>query len=196
MGMVDAWQVCDDIDKRMARGDLTSADLFGTRSYLQNNYLYRMVAAANGIYGNSKEEAFYPGYVIDSAGQVLDGSDSRYSLRFAAGELPPVNAFWSLTVYSLSSRSLVPNAINRYLINSAMLPGLKRDADNGITLHIQRETPGEERESNWLPAPNGSFVLVLRLYWPKPEAFGNKWKQPAVTRLEAEAASAEMKKAG
>ena len=93
---------------------MTSGDVFGTREYLKNNYLYRMAAAAIGIYGNSKQEAMYPVYRVDADGQKLDGAN-RYTLHFAPGKLPPVNAFWSLTMYELPESLLVANPINRYL---------------------------------------------------------------------------------
>ena len=88
-------------------------------------------------YGNSKQEAMYPIYAVDANGQKLDAAQNRYTLRFAPGQLPPVNAFWSLTMYELPSRLLVANPLNRYLINSPMLPDLKRDAEGGVTLYIQ-----------------------------------------------------------
>jgi hypothetical protein len=98
--------------------------------------------------------------------------------------LPPVNAFWSLTMYDLPSRLLVANPLNRYLINSPMLPDLKRDPDGGVTLYIQHDSPGKDKESNWLPAPSGPFLMFLRLFWPKPEALDGKWKQPPLQRAE------------
>jgi hypothetical protein len=112
---------------------VTAGDVFGTREYLKNNYLYRMAAAALGIYGNSKQEAMYPAYYVDATRQKLDGAN-RYSLRFAPGQLPPVNAFWSLTMYDEPASLLVANPLNRYLINSPMLPQLKRDAEGGLRL--------------------------------------------------------------
>jgi hypothetical protein len=81
-------------------------------------------------------------------------------------------------MYELPQSLLVANSINRYLINSPMLPNLKRDADGGLTLMIQNESPGKDKEANWLPAPKGPFVMALRLYWPKPAALEGKWKQP------------------
>jgi hypothetical protein len=145
-----------------------------------------MAGAVFGIYGNSKEEAMYPAYFVDAAGQKLDGAANRYTVRFARGQLPPVNAFWSLTMYELPARLLYANALNRYLINSPMLPELKRDADGGLTLVIQHDSPGKDLVSNWLPAPAGPFFLTLRLYWPKREALDGEWKQPplqSATRL-------------
>jgi len=94
--------------------------------------------------------------------------------------LPPVNSFWSLTLYELPSSLLYANPLKRYLINSPMLPGLKSDVDGGLTLHIRHRSPEPERESNWLPAPAGPFWMVLRLYRPKPEALSGAWKQPAL----------------
>jgi Protein of unknown function (DUF1214) len=99
--MADAWKAYEEAENKMHTGELTSADVFGTRAYLKNNYRYRMVGAVDGIYGNSKEEAIYPRYTIDSTGQRVDASKHRYTLRFAPGQLPPVNAFWSLTMYEL-----------------------------------------------------------------------------------------------
>jgi hypothetical protein len=178
-GMADAWKELAAFEKTsIATGKVTSGDLFGTRQYLKNNYLYRFTGAVLGINGNSKQEAMYPIYQTDVTGQKLDGSKQRYTLRFAPDQLPPVHAFWSLTMYELPASLLVANPLNRYLINSPMLPDLKRDADGGLTLYLQRESPGADRESNWLPAPNGPFWAVLRLYWPKEEAINGTWKQP------------------
>jgi hypothetical protein len=136
-----------------------------------------------GIWGNVREEAIYPAYYADSTGQPLDASKNRYAVRFAADRLPPVNAFWSLTMYDLPGRLLVANPLNRYIINSPMLPDLKRDGDGGLTLYVQHESPGKDKESNWLPAPNGPFVVAMRLYWPKPEALDGRWKEPPMQRL-------------
>src|SRR5690606_38886094 len=113
-GMADAWAEFTNLQKqKIDTGKVSSGDMFGTRASLKNNYLYRMAAAVNGIYGNSEQEAMYPVYAIDAAGQKLDGTN-QYSLHFASGQLPPVNAFWSLTMYELPSSLLVANSINRY----------------------------------------------------------------------------------
>jgi hypothetical protein len=177
-GMADAWQAFAELKKRMDAKEVTSGDVFGTREFLKNNYLYRMLAAVVGIYGNSKQEAMYPVYMVDATGEKLDASRNRYTLRFAPSQLPPVNAFWSLTLYELPSSLLSANRLNRYLINSPMLPGLKRDEDGGLTLHVQHDSPGPDKESNWLPAPSGPFFLVIRLYWPKPAALSGTWTAP------------------
>jgi hypothetical protein len=181
-GMSDSWNAFAELKKtQFDTGQVTAGDAFGTREFLKNNYMYRMAAAVLGIYGNSKQEAMYPAYTVDASGQKLDGVN-RYTLRFAADQLPPVNAFWSLTMYELPTSLLVANPLNRYLINSPMLPDLKRDADGGVTLYIQHDSPGKDKESNWLPAPSGAFLMFLRLYWPKTDALDGSWKQPPLQR--------------
>jgi hypothetical protein len=182
-GIADAWADQTALDKRVDAGEVTSGDLFGTREHLKNNYAYRMAAAVLGIFGNSQQEAMYPIYSVDSAGQSLNGAH-RYSARFASGQLPPVNAFWSLTMYELPASLLVANPINRYLINSPMLPRLARDTDGGLTLYVQNESPGTAKEANWLPAPKGPFTVVMRLYWPKDAALNRSWHTPPLTRVE------------
>lgn len=181
-GMADGWKAFADYKAtQLDTGKRTSADGFGTRAFLKNDYMARMSAAVLGIYGNSKQEAIYPLYFVDSSGEKMEGVN-RYVLRFAAGQLPPVNAFWSLTIYELPASLLYANPLDRYLINSPMLPRLKRDADGGITIHVQNASPGADRESNWLPAPKGPFFAVMRLYWPKPAALDGKWKAPPLAR--------------
>jgi hypothetical protein len=158
----------------------TSADLFGSRAEMKNNFLNRAVGAQTGIYGNSVAEALYGGYETDSSGVPLDAATGRYTLHFGKDELPPAKAFWSLTMYDLPQQLLVANPIDRYLINSPMLPNLKRDADGGITLYLQKDAPGADRDANWLPAPDGRFFAVLRLYLPEPQAISGEWKQPPI----------------
>ena len=113
---------------------------------------------------------------------ALDGSKARYTLHFNKGEFPPVDAFWSLTMYDLPQQLLVKNPINRYLINSPMLPDLKLDSEGGLTIYIQSDSPGEDNESNWLPAPKAPFMLAMRYYLPKPELIEGTWKSPLVVR--------------
>lgn len=181
-GMKEAWSVTfADLMKKVEAGEITSANVFGTREYIDGNYLYRMAGDVLGLYGNSKEEAFYPLYTLDAAGNPLDASTNKYTLTFKAGDLPPVNAFWSMTMYTSPQSLMVDNPINRYLINSPMLPQLKKDKDGGITLYFQKDSPGKALESNWLPAPDGPFRVVLRQYWPKPAAYNGTWKQPEIT---------------
>lgn len=182
-GMADAWASLAELQKRIDAKEVLAGDLFGTREFLKNNYLYRMAGAVLGIYGNSREEAMYPMYFVDADGKALDASGHDYTLRFVPGQLPPVDAFWSLTLYELPSSLLTANPIDRYLINSPMLPRLEKDADGGLTLWIQHESPGKSRTANWLPAPDGPFFLALRLYLPKPEATSGAWKEPPLERV-------------
>jgi len=184
-GIADAWKEYNEFKStQVDSGMVTSGEIFGTREYLKNNYLYRMSAAILGIYGNSKDEAMYPVYTVDAAGKKLDAAKNGYTLRFAPSQLPPVNAFWSLTMYDVPTSLLVTNPLNRYLLNAPMLPQFKRDADGGLTLYIQNESPGKNNEANWLPAPNGPFWMAMRLYWPKEEALNGKWSAPPLKRAE------------
>lgn len=181
-GIADAWAEYAVTKGKVDRKELTSGDVFGTREFLKNNYMYRLVGALLGIYGNSREEAQYPIYFTDEEGMPLNGAEHAYKLNLAPGKLPPVNGFWSVTMYELPSMLLTENALNRYLINSPMLPQLKKDADGGITLYIQNASPGKDKASNWLPAPKGPFYMVLRVYWPKEEILNGSWKAPQIVR--------------
>jgi hypothetical protein len=182
-GMADAWVDLGNLQKRIESGEVPIGDLPGSRSFLKNNYLYRMGTAVLGIYGNSKEEAMYPLYGVDAEGQKLDGAN-RYTMHFAPGQLPPVNAFWSLTMYELPASLLVANPLNRYLLNSPMLPQFVKDPDGGLTLYVQNESPGADKEPNWLPAPKGPFLVFMRLYWPNQEALDGTWKHPPMTKTQ------------
>jgi hypothetical protein len=179
-GRADAWQAYDGGLKLMGEGKITSGDVFGSRAFLKDNYLYRWLGTL-GIYGNAKEEAMYPIYRVDSEGQALSGAN-RYTMHFAAGQYPPVHAFWSLTMYDVPQSLLVANPINRYLINSPMLPHMKKDADGGLTIYIQNESPGKDKESNWLPAPKGPFAMYMRLYWPAEAALDGSWTKPKLLK--------------
>jgi hypothetical protein len=180
-GIADAWVDFTNLQKeKIDTGEVTAGDVFGTRAYLKNNYLYRMAGAVLGIGGNSKQEAMYPVYAIDADGQKLDGAN-RYTVKFAPGQLPPVNAFWSLTMYELPQSLLVANPVNRYLINSLMLPQLVKNADGGLTLYVHN---GKDKEPNWLPAPKGPFIAFMRLYWPKEAALDGTWKHPPMTKTQ------------
>jgi hypothetical protein len=157
---------------------------FGDRAFFDGDYALRAAAALAGIYGNNADEALYPMAVADNKGEKLDGKKHKYTITFPAGGLPPVNAFWSVTMYDGKTQLLIENPINRYLINSPMLPGLKKNADGSLTIYVQKDNPGAEKESNWLPAPNGPIYLVMRLYWPKEEALNGSWKPPVATRAD------------
>ena len=181
----------DKIDKFLSDGikkingwNVGSAD--GDRAFYNGNWLLRAAAAKAGIYGNDAVEAMYPYTRTDAAGEPLDGSKHNYTITFPAGQLPPVNAFWSVTMYDGKSQLLVKNPINRYLINSPMLSRMKKNADGSLILYIQKASPGKAKEANWLPAPDGPIYLVMRLYWPKetppsilPPGAGT-WQPPSV----------------
>jgi hypothetical protein len=163
-----------------------ATDGFGDRKALAGNYALRAAAAMAGIYGNDAVEALYPILVTDSGGEKPDASTNNYTLTFPAGKLPPANAFWSVTMYDEKTQLLVNNPIDRYLINSPMLPDLKKNADGSITLFIQNKSPGKDKESNWLPAPDGKIYVVMRVYWPKASALNGTWKPPAVQRVKTD----------
>ena len=143
---------------------------FGDRSFYNGNWLLRAAAAKAGIYGNDAVEAMYPMIKTLADGTPLDGSKHQYTLTFAKDQMPPVNAFWSVTMYDGKTQLLIKNPINRYLINSPMLPGMKKNKDGSLTLYIQKDSPGKAKEANWLPAPDGPIYMVMRLYWPKTTA--------------------------
>jgi hypothetical protein len=161
--------------------------MFGDRAFYNGNWLKRAAAAKGGIYGNDAVEAMYPMTRTEATGAVLDSGKHDYTLNFPAGQLPPVNAFWSVTMYDGKTQLLIENPIGRYLINSTMLPGMKKNPDGSTTIHLQKDSPGKAKEANWLPAPNGPMYLVMRLYWPKTEtpsilpAGEGTWKPPAIT---------------
>jgi len=162
------------VDKYLAAGqkDINGwkvGSLFGDREFYKGDWLKRAAAAKGGIYGNDAIEAMYPLTKTLANGDVLDGSKHKYTLTFAKDQFPPVNAFWSVTMYDGKTQLLIKNPINRYLINSPMLPSMKKNADGSLTLYIQKDSPGKDKESNWLPAPDGPIYLVMRLYWPKAE---------------------------
>ena len=162
------------------------SSLPGNSAHYNGDWLKRAAAAKAGIYGNDAVEAVYPLTRVDGDGQTLDGSKHNYTLTFPKGQFPPVNAFWSVTMYDGKTQLLIENPINRYLINSPMLPGMKKNKDGSLTLYIQNKSPGKDKESNWLPAPNDTIYLVMRLYWPKEKppsvlpAGEGTWQPPAI----------------
>ena len=157
--MVNGWQIARDLGR------------YGTK------YIYRATWTFFGVGGNLVEDAIYPLALMDSSGKKLVGG-SRYVLRFAKDQIPPVDAFWSLTAYDANSY-LVDNPLNRYALGDRS--NLKREADGSLTLYVQSESPGKDKESNWLPTPkSGTFKLALRLYVPKKQVTDGTWKPPAV----------------
>jgi len=172
---------------------LLTAKMFGTRAFLNKSakenynldelFILRAVAADLGLYGNSGAEAIYPGYFVDAQGTPLDASQNKYTLTLKKGEFPPVTAFWSLTMYDGKTQLLIHNPLNRYLLNSPMMDDFVMNEDGSLTLYAQKESPGKELEPNWLPAPDGPFYAVMRLYGPKKEALEGKWVNPPLVKV-------------
>ena len=142
-----------------------------------NYYLKRAIVTQLGLGANLPEDAVYPLNLGDEAGKPLDGAN-KYVIRFAKDETPPIDAFWSITLYDPQGFQ-VANPLNRFAVSSWM--PFKRDPDGSLTLYFQNESPGSDRESNWLPAPRGPFNLTMRLYAPKSDALTGLWNPPPVT---------------
>jgi hypothetical protein len=147
------------------------------------DYLWRAVVAMIGLGANLPDDAVYPRATHDSQGEPLNGRN-RYVIRFEKGQLPPVAAFWSITMYN-SKQLLVKNPINRYAIGDR--DSLHFESDGSLMLFVQHSSPGAQLESNWLPAPDDSFNLIMRLYWPSKEVINGSWKPPRIEHLAAEA---------
>jgi hypothetical protein len=166
------------------------ASFFGDRAFFDGDWMLRAAGAKAGIYGNDAVEATYPVSKTDVDGNPLDGSEHDYTITFAADEYPPVNAFWSITMYDGKTQLLIENPIGRYLLNSPMLPDMKKNPDGSLTIYVQKDSPGAAKESNWLPAPDGPIYLVMRLYWPKTEdptvlpPGEGTWKPPGIVIAE------------
>jgi len=144
------------------------------------NYPYRAAWTFFGVGGNLPEDAIYPFAAKDGDGKPLDGAN-KYELRFAKNEIPPADAFWSLTMYDADSY-LVPNSINRYALGDRS--GMKFGDDGSLTIYIQAEPPSADRQANWLPAPKqGEFRLALRLYAPRKQVADGTWSPPPIKRL-------------
>ena len=143
------------------------------------DYMKRAFVALAGLGANLPEDAVYPYTAVDSAGQRLTGAH-RYRLRFGPGQLPPARAFWSLTMYN-ERQYFVANPLDRYAIGDR--DPLVFGEDGSLDIWLQHETPGPERQANWLPAPAGPFSLILRIYWPGPEVIDGRWAPPEVSKL-------------
>jgi len=143
-------------------------------------YLKRAIVAQLGLGANLPEDAIYPLNLGDEAGKPLHGTN-KYVLHFAPGTLPPVDAFWSVTLYDAEGFQ-VGNALNRFAVSSWM--PFKYNADGSLDLYFQADSPGADKEANWLPAPRGAFNLTMRLYAPKADALTGKWNPPPIGKLE------------
>jgi hypothetical protein len=142
------------------------------------DYEFRAVIALIALGANLPEDAIYTRATVDADGKPLTGA-SQYVIRFPKGQTPPVEAFWSVTMYN-SKQFFVANPIDRYAIGDR--DKLKFADDGSLTLYVQNESPGKDKESNWLPAPKEGFNLIMRLYWPKKEIVDGDWRPPAVER--------------
>jgi hypothetical protein len=170
-------------EARKPHGDMRNGwEFMGDVGQYGTNYLWRAVVAFVALGANLPEDAIYPRATKDSDGQPLNGS-RRYEVRFQKGQLPPVSAFWSITMYN-DKQFFVPNPINRYAIGDR--DKIEFNSDGSLTIYIQNESPGREKEQNWLPAPKDGFSLFMRLYWPKKEITSGSWKPPKIERKTAE----------
>ncbi len=165
---------------RVANGWSMNTDTMGVYG---NYYLKRAMVAQFGLGANLPEDAIYPINLTDGAGKPLDGAN-KYAIHFDKDALPPVEAFWSVTLYGPASYP-VPNAMNRYAVSSWM--PFTYNQDGSLDLYFQNDNPGKDKESNWLPAPKGPFNLTMRLYAPKSDALTGKWNPPPVAKTEGPA---------
>jgi len=156
---------------------------FRSRKDLNKDYYNRALGVMVGIFGNVKKVSVYFATAKDDKGELFDGSKHNYSITFAADHIPPAKNFWSFTMYKLPQRWLVDNPIDRYSIGSAT-PGLKKAANGSITIYFQTRSPGKDKESNWLPAPEGPFWPILRTYGPGKTILDKMWKLPLVKRVQ------------
>jgi hypothetical protein len=184
-GIADTKADVDLMMKKINTDQVRSSDLFGTREFLKNNYLYRFIGAKLGLYGNSGADAAYVGYFIDADHRPLDASKSNYELQFAKGAIPEYHAFWSLTMYDGKTQLLVANPLQRYLLNSTTLESYKYGPDGSLTFYIQKDSPGKDKESNWLPAPDGPFYAIYRVYMPGEAVLNGTWKKPQMQAVAA-----------
>ena len=171
------FKIKKDVKEINGWGYITKTGLYGT------DYLMRALVTAIGLGANRPQDAIYPTSLKDAEDRSYDGAN-RYVMHFAKGELPPVEGFWSLTVYN-AEYFFVANPINRYSI-SPLRQNLKSNLDGSVDLLIQKDSPGADKESNWLPAPGGQFILMLRMYWPDetaPSILDGSWTIPPVMKV-------------
>lgn len=154
----------------------TKAGVYGT------DYLQRALITAIGLGANRPQDAVYPTSTVDVDGKPYDGAN-KYVVHFAKGDTPPADAFWSITMYD-GDYFFVDNPLNKYTVSPRN--DLQYNADGSLDLYIQNESPGKDKEANWLPAPKGKFILMMRLYWPKeaaPSIIDGSWKPAGVTKV-------------
>ena len=162
---------------RIANGWSMNTDTMGVYG---NYYLKRAIVTQLGLGANLPEDAIYPINLFDNTHQPLDGA-KKYTIHFEKGAMPPADAFWSITLYD-SDGFQVANELNRFAVSSWM--PFKTNADGSLDLYFQHDSPGKDKEANWLPAPKGPFNLCMRLYAPKSDALTGKWNPPPVQKTE------------
>lgn len=162
---------------RVANGWSMNTDTMGVYG---TYYLKRAIVSQVGLGANLPEDAIYPLNLFDDTGIPLDGAN-KYTVHFDKGATPPVSAFWSITLYDAEGFQ-VANVLNRFAVSSYM--PFKINADGSLDLYFQNESPGKDKEANWLPAPKGPFNLCMRLYGPKTDALTGKWNPPPVTKAQ------------
>jgi len=170
------FKVNKDMKDENGWGFTTKTGIYGT------DYLMRALVTAIGLGANRPQDAVYPTSQKDAEGQKYNGAN-KYVTRFPKGQLPPARGFWSLTMYD-SNYFFVDNPLNRYSISARQ--NLKTNPDGSTNLYIQKDSPGADKESNWLPAPPGDFILMMRLYWPSetsPSIINGSWKIPPVKKV-------------
>jgi len=178
-GIVEALQ---EIEQQVAKTS-DGKKLFNTREVIGEDYLNRTVGVIVGQFGNYPSQAMYPGFQKDSEGNLLDGSQYNYALTFPPGALPQADYFWSFTMYDLPDRFLIENPINRYSIGS-LSTSLKKGKEGAVTIYFQTDSPGKEKEGNWLPTPNGPFYTVLRIYGPGENELNGTYQLPKINKFE------------
>ncbi len=169
--------------KKQSEGAPDPSLFFRSREESKDDYDDRALGVYMGQWGNVSAQSVYFPVAKDEKGDLLDGSKGNYSVTFAADQIPPVEYFWSWTMYRLPQRSLVENPIDRYALGSAS-PQLTKAGDGSIRISFQAQSPGKDKEGNWLPAPDGPFWLVMRAYGPGRAILDKTWKLPPVTRTQ------------
>ena len=179
-GMQDALAELKDASTKIADPSLFFRSRKGSRTRTTSTVHW---VSWSGIFGNVKKVSVYFAVADDDQGELFDGSKHNYTVTFAADQIPPAKNFWSWTMYKLPQRWLVDNPINRYSIGSST-PGLNTAADGSITIYFQAKSPGKDKESNWLPAPEGPFWPILRTYGPGQSILHGSWKLPQVRQAD------------
>jgi hypothetical protein len=169
---------------RIANGWSMNTDTMGVYG---NYYLKRAIVTQLGLGANLPGDAIYPLNLADDTGKSLDGA-SNYTIHFDKSQIPPVDAFWSITLYDPAGFQ-VANPLDRFAVSSWM--PFKTNPDGSLDLYFQNESPGADKEANWLPAPKGPFNLTMRLYAPKSDALTGKWNPPPVVKAQAVPISAQ-----